>query len=90
MSLKQKEIERDEKFQKEEAKKKWKMAKYRPPMDFARAKLVLGINPALELPTLELEEIHKRFVLKNAMVRKTSKSRIKILSKPRLNSNQEP
>ena len=69
MSLK--EMESDEKFQRQEAKKMWKMARYRPPMDFLRAKLLLGVPPAVELSKLEVEEIHKRFVIKNTMVRIT-------------------
>ena len=68
MSFIQKDVEREEKFQKEEARKMWKMARFRPPMDFMKAKLTLGINPAMELSSLEMEEIHKRFVIKNTMV----------------------
>ena len=59
---------KDAQFQAAEAKKKWKMSRFRPPMDLMRAKLQLGINPALELREISMEEVHKRFVTKNTMV----------------------
>ena len=40
-------------------------------MDFMKAKLLLGLNPALELREIEMDDVHKIFVTKNMMVRKT-------------------
>ena len=68
MSERQNQGEKDAKFQAEEAKKKWKTARFRPPMDFMKAKLTLGINPAKELNNVDMEEIHKRFVTKSTLV----------------------
>ena len=68
VSERQTQSEKDAKFQAEEAKKKWKMDRCRPPMDFMKAKLTLGINPAKESCNIDMEEIHKRFVTKSTMV----------------------
>ena len=59
---------KDAEFHAEEAKKLWKMARFRPPMDLMRAKLALGINPAKELSDINMEEVHKRFVTQSTMV----------------------
>ena len=69
MSERQKQAAKDADFQAEEAKKKWKMAGFRPPMDFMQAKLPLGIDPAKELYNIDMEEIHKIFVRQNTVVR---------------------
>ena len=69
MSERPNQLEKDAKFQAEEAKKKWKMARFRPPMDFMKSKLTLGIDPDKELYKIDMQEIHKRFVTKNTMVR---------------------
>ena len=55
----------------QEANKKLKMSRFRPHMDFMKAKLLLGLNPALELREIEMDDVHKIFVTKNMMVRKT-------------------
>ena len=52
----------------EEAQRLWKMARFRPPMDFMRAKLALGIYPGKDITEIELDEIHKRFVTQNTRV----------------------
>ena len=62
------ETEKDANFQAEEAKKKWKMARFRPPMDFMKAKLTLGFSASLDMNDIKIEEVHQRFVSKNTMV----------------------
>ena len=62
------EAEKDAKFQTEENKKKWKMARFRPPMDFMKAKLTLGFCAALGMNDIKMEDVHKRFLTKTTMV----------------------
>jgi len=47
---------------------KIKMSKYRPTMNFSKAKLLLGINPALHLSQLNHEDVHSKFINKCLLV----------------------
>ena len=70
MSYNQEEAKKDAEFRAQEAGKMWKMARFRPEMDFMKAKRTLGINLAKELYDLDMGEIFQRFVALNTMVRK--------------------
>ena len=52
----------------EARKEKWKMEKFRPKMDFMKAKRTLGINMSLQPAELSMQEVQRRFVAKNAAV----------------------
>ena len=52
----------------EARKEKWKMEKFRPKMDFMKAKRTLGINMSLQPAEISMQEVQMRFVAKNAAV----------------------
>ena len=69
MSYNQEEAKKDAEFRAQEAGKMWKMARFRPEMDFMKAKRTLGISLAKELYKVDMEEIFKQFVALNTMLR---------------------
>ena len=64
------------------SKEKWRMAKFRPAMDFGKvcfdfmikwakyvqAKMVIGLSSSTKAEELDQEEIHQKFVKKLALV----------------------
>ena len=48
------------------------VVRFKPPMDFVRAKLTLGLKASLKYEDLSMEEVQKNFVTKNMQVYSSS------------------
>ena len=51
-----------------EGKKMPNIVRFKPPIDFLRAKLTLGLKGSLKYEELSMEEVQKNFVVKNMQV----------------------
>ena len=51
-----------------EGKKMPNIVRFKPPMDFLRAKLTLGLKGSLKYEELSMEDVQKNFVIKNIQV----------------------
>ena len=51
-----------------EGKKMPSTVSFKPPMDFLRAKLTLGLKGSLKYEELSMEDVQKSFVVKNIQV----------------------
>ena len=58
----------DTKKVEEEGKKMTNTVRFKPPMDFLRAKLTLGLKSSLKYEELSMEDVQKNFVAKNMQV----------------------
>ena len=58
----------DTKKEEEEGKKMTNTVRFKPPMDFLRAKLTLELKGALKYEELSMEDVQKNFVAKNMQV----------------------
>jgi hypothetical protein len=56
-----------------EGKKMPNIVRFKPPMDFLRAKLTLGLKGSLKYEELSMEDVQKNFVVKNIQVYTTPK-----------------